>query len=58
MFAVTYLMSGGQVRLIGDAIQDPFYGAGNLPFGSALGMMLLALFMLTFWVSLRWSARD
>lgn len=57
MFAVTYLMSGGQVRLIGDAIQDQFYSAGDLPFGSALGMTLLGLFILTFWLFLRWSDR-
>lgn len=48
MFAVTGVMSGGKVRLIGDAIQDQFGNAGDLPFGSALGMTLLALFVATF----------
>jgi spermidine/putrescine transport system permease protein len=53
MFAITSLMSGGRVRLIGDEIQEQFYGAGDLPFGSALGMTLLALFMATFWLATR-----
>ncbi len=48
MFAVTGLMSGGRVRLIGDEIQEQFYAGGDLPFGSALGMTLLALFVATF----------
>ena len=51
MFAVTSLMSGGNVRLIGDEIQEQFHGAGDLPFGSALGMTLLVLFIATFWAS-------
>ena len=53
MFAVTNLMSGGQVRLIGDEIQEQFYGGGDLPFGSALGMTLLLLFILCFWLLMR-----
>jgi spermidine/putrescine transport system permease protein len=57
MFAVTNLMSGGKVRLIGDEIEKQFYSAGDLPFGSALGMTLLALFMLTFWLATRSAAK-
>jgi len=53
MFAVTGLMSGGRVRLIGDEIQEQFYGGGDLPFGSALGMTLLAMFVLTFLLAAR-----
>jgi spermidine/putrescine transport system permease protein len=48
MFAVTNMMSGGRGWLIGDAIEKQFRDAGNLPLGSALGVVLLALFMLTF----------
>jgi len=49
MFAVTSVMGGGRVLLIGDLIQDQFTAAGgNLPFGAALGMALLALFLLSF----------
>lgn len=48
MFAITTLMSGGRVRLIGDAIEDQFNESGNLPLGAALGILLLALFLATF----------
>jgi spermidine/putrescine transport system permease protein len=48
MFAVTSLMGGSKVRLIGDEIEDQFLSSGNLPFGAALGMLLLALFLLSF----------
>ena len=48
MFAVSSLMSGGKGRLIGDAIEDQFRVSGNLPLGSALGVVLLALFMASF----------
>jgi len=53
MFAVTSLMGGSKIPLIGDEIHDQFQSAGNLPFGSALGMTLLALFMVTFWLTTR-----
>lgn len=48
MFAITTLMSGGKIRLIGDEIETQCIDAGNLPFGSALGMVLLAVFLFTF----------
>ncbi|HSZ54464.1 MAG TPA: ABC transporter permease [Tepidisphaeraceae bacterium] len=48
MFAVTSIMSGGHILLIGDVIQGQFGAAGNLPFGAALGILLLFLFMLSF----------
>lgn len=48
MFAVTHVMSGGTIHLIGDVIQDQFGSAGNVPFGSALGMVLLLAFIATF----------
>ena len=48
MFAVSSIMSGGRIKLIGDVIQDQFESAGDLPFGAALGMLLLVLFVLGF----------
>jgi len=48
MFAVTSLMGGAKVRLIGDEIEDQFLSSGNLPFGAALGILLLALFLISF----------
>jgi spermidine/putrescine transport system permease protein len=53
MFAVTTLMSGGNIRLIGDEIEHQCLEGGNLPFGSALGMVLLAMFVLSFFLFLR-----
>jgi spermidine/putrescine transport system permease protein len=53
MFAVTHVMSGGTIHLIGDVIQDQFGAAGNIPFGSALGMVLLIAFIVTFYVFTR-----
>jgi spermidine/putrescine transport system permease protein len=54
MFAVTHVMSGGRIQLIGDKIEDQFLGqAGNIPFGSALGMVLLIAFIVTFYVFTR-----
>jgi len=47
MFAVTTIMSGGHVILIGDAIEQQFRSDGNLPMGAALGIALLALFLLS-----------
>ncbi|HEX4795375.1 MAG TPA: ABC transporter permease [Humisphaera sp.] len=56
MFAVTRIMSGGHIRLIGDEIQEQFEQAGDLPFGSALGMALLALFVVIYLITNRKSA--
>jgi spermidine/putrescine transport system permease protein len=49
MFAVTSVMGGGRVLLIGDVIQDQFTSSGgNLPLGAAMGVALLVLFLLSF----------
>ena len=48
MFAVTRLLGGGRVPLIGDVIEDQFGSSGNPPFGAALGVLLLGLFLLSF----------
>ena len=49
MFAVTDLMGGSTVPLIGNVIQNQFGQARDWPFGSALGITLLALFAVAFW---------
>jgi len=38
---------GGRVTLIGDAIEQQFGSGGNIPVGAALGVALLALFLLS-----------
>lgn len=49
MFAVTDLMGGARVSMIGNVIQNQFGQARNWPFGSALGVTFLVLFVITFW---------
>jgi spermidine/putrescine transport system permease protein len=45
MFAITDLMGGGRVPLVGNVIQQQFTGQGrDAPFGSALAVVLLAMF--------------
>lgn len=58
MFAVTDLLGGARVPLIGNVIQNQFLQARDWPFGAALGMAFLALFALTYAVLLRWRARE
>ena len=49
MFAVNDLMGGGRVDMIGNVIQNQFGQARDWPFGAALGMTFLALFVVSFW---------
>lgn len=49
MFAVTDKMGGARAHMIGNVIQNQFGKAGNWPFGSALGITFLALFVIAFW---------
>lgn len=52
MFAVTDLMGGKTVPMIGNVIQDQFVGQGrDWPFGAALGISLLAFFGAAFLLS-------
>jgi spermidine/putrescine transport system permease protein len=44
MFAVTDLMGGARVPLIGNVIQNQFFQARDWPFGAALGVVFLLLF--------------
>ncbi|MEO7600495.1 MAG: ABC transporter permease [Opitutus sp.] len=50
MFAITDLMGGARVPLIGNVIQNQFFQARDWPFGSALGVVFLLLFVATYWL--------
>jgi len=49
MFAVTDLMGGAKVPMIGNVIQNQFTQARDWPFGAALGITFLVLFVIAFW---------
>jgi len=53
MFAITDLMGGAKVPLIGNVIQNQFLQARDWPFGAALGIVFMSMFALTYWVLLR-----
>jgi spermidine/putrescine transport system permease protein len=58
MFAITDLMGGARVPLIGNVIQNQFLQARDWPFGAALGAVFMGLFALTYWIMLRLGARE
>src|SRR2546428_3253399 len=58
MFAVTDLMGGARVPMIGNVIQNQFGQANDWPFGAALGMMLVAMFVIAYAVSARVLQRE
>ncbi|MBE2181730.1 MAG: ABC transporter permease [Chthoniobacterales bacterium] len=51
MFAITTLMGGGGNPTIGEVIQNQFTRARNQPFGAALGVLLLILFIFSLWAT-------
>lgn len=51
MFAITTLMGGGTNPTIGEVIQNQFTKARNQPFGAAFGVLLLAIFIFSLWLS-------
>ena len=57
MFAVTDLMGGARVPLIGNVIQNQFFQARDWPFGAALGTVFMALFAVGYWAITRWSGK-
>lgn len=57
MFAITDLMGGARVPLIGNVIQNQFLQARDWPFGAALGVAFLLLFAVTYWALLRFRDR-
>lgn len=50
MYAITTLMGGGSNPTIGEVIQNQFTRARNQPFGAALGVLLMLLFLASFLV--------
>jgi spermidine/putrescine transport system permease protein len=50
MFAITDLMGGARVPMIGNVIQNQFFQARDWPFGAALGIVFMALFVATYWI--------
>lgn len=58
MFAVTDLMGGARVPLIGNVIQNQFMQARDWPFGAALGVVFLALFAVVYWLLQRWKPSE
>jgi spermidine/putrescine transport system permease protein len=50
MFAITDLMGGGRVPMIGDVIMNQFLSARNWPFGAALGVLLMLMFAAAYWL--------
>lgn len=53
MFAVTDLMGGAQVPMIGNVIQNQFLKARNWPFGAALGVVFTLIFIVSYAVMQR-----
>ncbi len=48
MYAISSLMGGGKTPMIGDVIQNQFFTGRDWPFGSALGITLVAMFIIAF----------
>lgn len=48
MFAITDLMGGARVPLIGNVIQNQFFQARDWPFGAALGVVFMLLFLVVY----------
>jgi spermidine/putrescine transport system permease protein len=57
MFAITDLMGGAKVPLLGNVIQNQFLQARDWPFGSAIGVVFMALFVLSYWILVRFQER-
>ena len=58
MFAVSDVLGGKQVPMIGNVIEQQFVGkGGDWPYGAALGMALLAMFVVVYALSARRAAK-
>ena len=57
MFAITDLMGGAKVPMIGNVIQNQFFKARNWPFGAALGVVFTMMFILAYALLQRRGAR-
>lgn len=58
MFAITDLMGGARVPLIGNVIQNQFMQARDWPFGAALGVVFMLLFAVTYLALLKFGHRE
>ena len=59
MFAITDLMGGARVPMIGNVIQDQFVGqARDKPFGAALGVVFMLMFVVAYWLLQRRGQRE
>ncbi|NDC73953.1 ABC transporter permease [bacterium] len=56
MFAITDLMGGAKVAMIGNVIQNQVFKARNLPFAAALGVVFTLLFVASY-LTLQWRGR-
>ncbi|WP_404421738.1 ABC transporter permease [Nibricoccus sp. IMCC34717] len=50
MFAITDLLGGARVPMVGNIIQNQFFQARNWPFGAALGMVFMGMFVFIYWL--------
>ena len=57
MFAITDLMGGAKVPMIGNVIQNQFLQARDWPFGAALGVVFMLMFAVTYGLLQRRGAR-
>jgi spermidine/putrescine transport system permease protein len=57
MFAITDLMGGAKVPMIGNVIQNQFLQARDWPFGAALGVVFMLMFAITYVILQRRGAR-
>jgi spermidine/putrescine transport system permease protein len=58
MFAITDLMGGAQVPMIGNVIQNQFFRARNWPFGAALGVVFTLMFVVAYVLVQRRAAKN
>lgn len=58
MFAITDLMGGAKVPMIGNVIQNQFLIARNWPFGAALGVIFMLMFAVTYVILQRRGTRS
>jgi len=54
-FAISKLLGGGMVPLVGDIIEQQFRAVGDWNFGSALSTMVMIIVLICMWCVNRWS---
>jgi spermidine/putrescine transport system permease protein len=53
MYAISTLMGGGKSPMIGDVLQNQLFAGRDWPFGSALGITLVLMFVIAFMLTSR-----